>query len=131
MSVLTLSAKGGLPPDEVWQRYAQLSRWTNWSPQLTRVDATDDELAFGVSGRVFGPLGVHADFVVESYDEANRQWSWAVRRWPLTVRLDHAVTKRGGGSMTTLRLDGPLPVIVGYAPVAQLALHRLVTKEDA
>lgn len=58
MTVVTVSAKGRIPPDEVWQRYAQLSRWTEWAPQLSRVDATDDTLAYGVTGRVYGPLPV-------------------------------------------------------------------------
>lgn len=128
MTVVTVSAKGRIPPDEVWQRYAQLSRWTEWAPQLSRVDATDDTLAYGVTGRVYGPLGVSADFVVDSVDEAARRWTWTVRRWPVTVRLEHSVRKRGGGSATSVLIDGPLPVVLSYAPIARVALQFLVSK---
>jgi hypothetical protein len=31
-----------------------------------------------------------------------------------------------GGSTTGLRITGPLPVVVGYAPLAQVAISRLV-----
>lgn len=129
MTILTISAKGRVPPDEVWDRYADISRWTDWAPQLMRVDATDDHLSFGTTGRVFGPLGVSADFLVESVDDAARRWTWSVRRWPVTIRLEHSVRKRGGGSATSLRMDGPLPVLLAYAPIARVALQLLVSKD--
>lgn len=129
MTIVTVGAKGRVPPDEVWDRYADISRWTEWAPQLARVDATADHLGFGVTGKVFGPLGVRASFTVDSVDEAARRWSWTVRRFPITVRLEHAVHKQGGGSATSLRIDGPLPVVVAYAPVARLALQLLVSKD--
>jgi hypothetical protein len=33
---------------------------------------------------------------------------------------------RHGGSETWLRLHGPMPVLLGYAPLAKFALNRLV-----
>jgi hypothetical protein len=128
VTIVTVSAKGRVLPDEAWERYLDISRWPEWAPQITRVDATADRLGFGVTGRVFGPLGVSVDFVVESVDHGARRWTWTVQRWPVTVHLEHAVGKQGGGSSTSLRLDGPLPVVVAYAPLARLALQRLVSK---
>jgi hypothetical protein len=32
----------------------------------------------------------------------------------------------GDGARTTLTMSGPLPVLLGYAPLARLALGRLV-----
>ncbi|SHF51244.1 Polyketide cyclase / dehydrase and lipid transport [Jatrophihabitans endophyticus] len=129
MAIVTVGAKGRVLPDEVWDRYRDISRWPEWAPQISRVDATDDHVAFGVTGTVVGPFGVSVDFVIETVDEQARRWTWTVRRWPVTIRLEHAVTKRGGGSATSLRLDGPLPVVVAYAPLARLALQRLVSKD--
>lgn len=130
MTILALSASGRLTPAQAWERYADISRWSEWAPQLSRVEASDDRLAYGVTGQLFGPMGVPVlDFVVASVDETARRWSWTVQRWPLTLRLEHAVTKKGGGSATSLRIDGPLPVVVAYAPIAQFALQRLVSKQ--
>lgn len=126
---MTLAASGGARPDEAWDRYADLGRWSQWAPQINRVEATDDRLAPGLAGRVVGPFGAYLDFVVDGVDETARRWSWTVRRGPLRLRLEHSVTKRGGGSATSLRLDGPLPVVVAYAPVARLALRRLVARD--
>jgi len=87
-------------------------------------------------------------FRVEAVDESRRTWSWTVRPEVagLTVavmRLEHRVRaspqtaarprrKRGpadraaGGSVTSLRLHARAPVVAVYAPVAWLALKRLV-----
>lgn len=128
MTIVTVSAKGRVPVDEAWARYADLGRWTEWSPYIRRVDATDDRLVFGTTGRVYGPAGVSVDFVVDSVDDENHRWTWTVRRGPIKLRLEHAVYKRGGGSSTSLRLEGPLAVVVPYAPIARIALQLLVTK---
>ena len=37
-----------------------------------------------------------------------------------------AVRDTEAGTLTWLRLTGPLPLVMAYAPVARLALHRLV-----
>jgi len=84
-----------------------------------------------------GPAGAHRDFTVDEVDERARTWSWTVspvgpvrlpRQLP-TVRLhlDHAVVARpDGGSLTTLDVSGPTLVVMAYAPVALIALRRLV-----
>ncbi len=60
-------------------------------------------------------------------DEAAREWTWEARLGPLRLRLEHGVTAHPAGSATWLRVHGPLPVIMGYAPVARIALGRLVS----
>jgi hypothetical protein len=75
---------------------------------------------------VIGFCGIRAQFVVEAVDEPRRRWSWRVRLGPIGLRLEHGVEAAATGSRTTLRIEGPSPVIAGYAPLAQLALHRLV-----
>jgi hypothetical protein len=133
---LHLEACGPVPVASAWRRYARPALWPTWSPQLRSVEITggepDQELATGTTGRVHGPIGVWADFTVLSFDAAARSWSWRVRRGPLAIRLEHMVEARAGaaGSRTTLVLHGLPPVVLGYAPLAWYALHRLVSLPD-
>jgi Polyketide cyclase / dehydrase and lipid transport len=127
VSTLTLHASGPVPPDEAWERYAVPQRWSSWSPQITGVDTGAVRIAAGVTGRVRGPLGLAVPFEIQDVDEAGRSWTWRVRVGPASVRLLHWISRGpDGGSTTGLRIQGPPPIAVGYAPFAQLALHRLV-----
>ena len=84
------------------------------------------ELAAGVEGRVWSYAPVPVHFVIEEVDEAMRTWSWTARLGPVAVHLAHGV--QGGALKTTTWLDstGPTPVVLAYAPLARLALRRLV-----
>jgi hypothetical protein len=120
-------ASGPLAPDRVWERYAVPDLWSTWSPQISRVDATTSRIAPGTTGIVHGPLGVQVPFEVLDVDEAERRWTWRVRTALVTLALVHSVIARpDGGSDTGLEISGPAPVVLAYAPVAQLALRRLV-----
>ncbi len=123
---MTLSARGESEPATAWERYAQVDAWPQWSPQITRVETEAARIAPGVTGRVVGPLGVSVAFRIDEVDESARRWSWTVHRGPLTVRLHHGVRPDGDGTRTWLTIDAPLPVVLGYAPLAQLALRKLV-----
>ncbi|HEY6745415.1 MAG TPA: SRPBCC family protein [Mycobacteriales bacterium] len=124
---MTLAATGPVPAAEAWDRYARPDRWPTWSPQLSRVEPAGAVLAAGLTGRVYAPLGISAGFTVTAVDAAARTWRWEVRRGPLRLRLEHGVQPAGDGSLTWLVLWGPAPVLLGYAPLASYALHRLVT----
>jgi hypothetical protein len=123
---VTFGARGDATPATAWERYAQIDQWAAWAPQITRVERDSERIAPGVVGRVVGPLGVSADFHVDEVDETARRWSWTVRRFVLTVRLQHGVLADGDGSRTWLTIDAPLPVVLAYAPIARFALRRLV-----
>ena len=43
-----------------------------------------------------------------------------------TLTLHHAVLAVHDGTQTTLEIDGPALVVFPYAPVAEVALRRLV-----
>ena len=127
MTTLTLHATGPESPTEVWERYAVPSRWPEWSPQIRRVEVPVTRLTAGAHGRVYGPVGPGVPFEVDTVDEGARRWSWTVYAGPLRIRLLHWVADGPeGGSTTGLRLDGPALVLFGYAPLAQVALGRLV-----
>jgi hypothetical protein len=127
VTTLTLHATGPEAPVEVWERYAVPARWPEWAPQITGVELSVARLAAGVWGRVRGPLGVTLPFVVETVDEAARRWSWTVSLGPVRLHLLHWVSEGpDGGSTTGLRVTGPAPLVVGYAPLAHLAIGRLV-----
>ena len=121
-----VSATGALNPHAVWERYATPSEWPSWAPQIRRVECAQDQLAPGLTGRVHGLFGVTADFEVLSVDEVLRTWSWRVRSGNVTLTLHHAVLAVDDGTQTTLEIDGPALVVFSYAPVAEVALRRLV-----
>ena len=121
-----VSATGALHPNAVWERYARPSELPSWAPQIRRVESAQDRLAPGLTGRVHGLFGVTADFEVLAVDDALRTWSWRVRSGPVTLTLHHAVLEVAEGTQTTLEIEGPALVVLPYAPVAQVALRRLV-----
>ncbi|MFI8191572.1 SRPBCC family protein [Streptomyces sp. NPDC085946] len=126
MAELNLRAVGGARPDTVWLRYTSFRQWPTWSPYIVRVRVPAESLAEGVRGTVRSFLGITASFLVESVDEAERSWTWRVRFGPLRMRLTHEVRPHGEGTETRLRMRGPAPVLAAYAPLARLALRRLV-----
>ncbi len=133
---VTLRARGGADPARVWERYARLELWSTWSPHVRHVEPNGARLSAGLEGLVHGPVGIAARFVVTAVDEDARTWSWRVRpalstlvTVPIAFELDHDVRARPGGSQTSLTIATSLlaaPLVAGYAPVARLALQRLV-----
>jgi hypothetical protein len=113
-----------------WERYADPGLWSTWAPQIQRVETVMDRLVAGGSGTVrAGLLGwptLGVPFRVLEVDETAMEWSWEARLGVLRLRLEHGVTPHPTGSATWLRVRGPLPVVLAYAPVARLALGRLV-----
>jgi hypothetical protein len=130
MTALTVHAHGRAPVALAWERYADPALWATWAPQIQRVETAMDRLSAGSTGVVHaGPLSrptIPVRFTVLEVDEVAREWSWRARFGPITLRLEHGVAAHLTGSSTWLRIHGPLPVVLGYAPVARLALAGLV-----
>lgn len=133
-TTLLLRARGDAPAALAWERYADLDLWPTWSPHLRRAETDDGRrrLAAGLTGTVRGVGGVRARFVVDAVDASARAWRWTVRAGPARLVLDHGVLAEddGTGSGTWLRLRGPAPLVLPYAPVARHALGRLVRRPD-
>ena len=123
---LSIAAGGAADPGVVWDRYVHPDRWSQWSPQIRSVDYPDPTIAGGGRGTVHGPCGVGVAFEILAVDDDKRCWTWRVRVAGITLLLAHAVRRDGSGSKTTLDITGPAPVVVGYAPIARIALGRLV-----
>jgi len=123
----TCTVTGRAPAALAWERYVHPARWPSWSPQIRRVECCDDVLRTGSVGVVHALLGVKVPFEVTEFDDERRTWSFTARL-PLSVRLHltHTVQDAGTGCRTGLVVRGPAPVVVGYLPVARLALFRLV-----
>jgi len=130
MAICTLHAHGVASVTLVWERYADPGLWPTWAAQIQRVDTAMDRLVAGGTGTVRAGLlsrpTLGVPFEVLEVDEDARQWAWRVTLGPVHLRLGHGVSDHPTGSSTWLRIHGPLPVILGYAPVARHALGRLV-----
>ncbi|MFH8800993.1 SRPBCC family protein [Streptomyces sp. NPDC017936] len=126
MGHLTLHATGAAGPETVWQRYACVDEWASWSPQVKTVRAAERRLRAGMRGTVESRAGVRAAFVVEAVDHDRRTWTWRVRWGPVLLRLHHVVRAHARGCTTSLTMDGPGLALLAYAPLARLALRRLV-----
>lgn len=126
---VSTAVDGGAGVDVAWARYDRPSRWPSWSPQLRVVDVDGpDRLRPGLRGSVRGPVPPALPFEVTAVDEPARTWSWTVHLGPVPLHLEHGVEPLPGrpGSRVTLRMTGPWPVVLGYLPLARLALGRLV-----
>lgn len=138
---LIVSAAGPASVQMVWDRYVTPEIWPGWAPHIQAVSYPYPTLAPGTVGELRGPAGARLDFRIDAVDEMARRWSWTVsRRWPAPtvglraqVRMDHGVqgeSRQGsvGGSRAWVRMHLPAPVALLYAPLARIALSRLVSQ---
>jgi Polyketide cyclase / dehydrase and lipid transport len=125
MSSLTVRAHGPAAAADVWEAYADPQRWPEWAPHIRRVDAIG-RLRPGLTGQVWSVLPAPVTFEVKDVDAKRRRWSWQAALGPVRMRFEHGVDSRDIGCATWLVMRGPLPLLALYAPVARLALYRLV-----
>ena len=132
-TTLTVRARGHADPSRVWRRYTVPAHWASWSVQIRDVETRHpaEPVTQGTVGTVRGPGGVRVPFRVTSVDDGARRWTWRVRAGIVTLVLDHGVDAGQAGTEAWARITGPLPVVLGYAPLARHALHRLVTAEPS
>lgn len=125
----TVAASGPAGPDVVWDRYIHPGRWHEWSPQISSVDYPDESLRPGGRGTVHGPCGIAVKFQIIAVDREKRCWSWRVTLGGITLEMLHEVLPVNATrdvTQTTLEINGPAPIVLGYLPVARIALGRLV-----
>lgn len=136
---IQVGATGSASVPEVWHRYVTPQRWPQWSPQIQRVEGVEPSrpVTAGTTGRVVGPMGVPIPFRVSAVDPAARRWAWRVRVGGLVLTLDHGVDALDvdpsglGRTRAWVRIAGPAPMVLAYAPLARVALSRLVRVPDS
>jgi hypothetical protein len=123
-----VEARGIASADDAWLRFTTPATWSVWAPMIRSVEASDDELVVGTTGRVHGPPGVAVDFEVTAVDPDQRTWSWRAGRGPAEVTMDHhVVPAAGGGSRAFLRVPGRSAALLQpYRVPAGAALRGLV-----
>ncbi len=123
----TIAVAGPRQADAVWADYVDLSRWPAWSPPISGVEASSERLSTGLTGTVLVLGTLRVPFAIGSVDHEQRVWEWDVSLASRQIWMRHEVLERaGGGSVTTLTVAGPMPLVIGYPEVARLALSRLV-----
>jgi hypothetical protein len=118
---MRVEAVGPASRRTMWEAYVDPSRWPSWAPQIRSVRPLE-RLRPGLRGDVKGRVGTRVRFEVMEVDEAAGRWTWWIELGPARLTIDHEVAD----GRTAVVLDGPAPVVIAYAPVARLALSRLV-----
>jgi hypothetical protein len=130
MASVTLRARGNADPATAWERYVDPALWSSWAPQIQRVTTSTERLVAGTTGTVRAGLlrrpTLPVSFEVLAVDEALHEWEWRAHVGPIVLRLEHGVSPDGDGAATWLRVHGVLPLVLAYAPLARIALGRLV-----
>lgn len=124
--MLVVDAEGPVAPDEVWHRYSHASRWPTWAPQISGVSGAGDPITAGDRGWVRGPFPLRVPYTILEVVAAECRWSWRVGFGPASVVMEHGVDALDVGSRAWVRIAAPAPLASPYAPLARLALRRLV-----
>lgn len=131
--MLRVEAVGDAPIEKVWRRYTEPDLWAFWAPQIRKVTSTGEAgrpIRPGDRGRVLGPAGIRVPFLILAVDDQDRTWRWRVGLRRLSVTMDHGVEDNHGSTRAWVRIHLPGPVAWPYAPVARLALTRLVDADS-
>ena len=117
MRTLETSIAIAAAPDAVWLIMADVVRWPDWLPTVTRVEALDGEtLAVGRRYRVLQPRLRPATWVVTALD-SGRSFSWDCQWLGITVTAQHELVASAATSTTvrlTVRYAGPLAPLAGW-----------------
>jgi hypothetical protein len=116
-----IEVRGPATARDMWEAYAEPARWHEWAPQIRAVRPLE-RIHPGLRGEVEGLLGVRVRFEVTQVDEDAGRWTWRVEVRPAALTIAHEVAD----GRTAVEIDGLAPIVVAYAPVARLALARLV-----
>ncbi|NGZ99937.1 SRPBCC family protein [Nocardioides sp. W3-2-3] len=129
---MLVTATGPASVEDAWQRYVLPALWPLWAPQIRTVrlatGTPDDPLVPGVRGTVLGPPPLRVPFRILAADDAGHRWAWRVGLGPLGVTMEHGVDPGPAavGCTAWVRIRLPGPLAAPYAPLARLALRRLV-----
>ncbi|WP_049925522.1 SRPBCC family protein [Halopiger goleimassiliensis] len=108
-----------VPADAAWDLFVDTTRWPEWSPIVSGVDASDRYVREGTTGRIRIP-GAWVPFTVT--DCRDRRWEWRVTGLPGSGhRVDDLGPER-------CRIVFELPThAVGCAPICLEGLERMAS----
>ncbi|ELY62027.1 SRPBCC family protein [Natronolimnohabitans innermongolicus] len=107
------------PADDAWDALVDTTRWPEWSPIVSDVEASDRRIRRGTTGRIRA-LGAWIPFRVTAFAPDEGRWSWRLLGLPgATHRVDDL-----GENRCRIAFELP-PTATGYAPVCLRALERL------
>ncbi|HET7326578.1 MAG TPA: SRPBCC family protein [Nocardioidaceae bacterium] len=93
------------PPERVWDVYADVERWPEWTESVTSVERLDSgPLTVGSRARIVQPKLPRAVWTVTEL-EPGRHFVWVSKAPGLTTVGGHYVHPDGEGSRATARLD--------------------------
>ncbi|MSX02354.1 MAG: SRPBCC family protein [Actinobacteria bacterium] len=129
--MFTCRAEGAADPAVVWELFATPQRWSEWSPHVRGAWGLDGpRLEKGARGYVRLLSAVPVPFEITAV-EPGRLWTWKVG----PVEMVHRVEATAGGCAAAIDIGAPPPIEaalrVGYAPVVNLLLARLLAKAAA
>lgn len=103
-------------PATVWDVYADVERWPDWTASVTGLTALDGPgIEVGRRFRIEQPKMPKLIWVVSAV-EPGRSWTWEVRSPGAHTLASHELTDLGGGrTLVAQRIDqrGPLGTLVG------------------
>jgi uncharacterized protein YndB with AHSA1/START domain len=102
------------PPERVWAVMADVERWPEWTPSVTRIQRLDPgPLAVGSRARIRQPGLPPAIWHVSELVEG-RSFTWVTRSPGVRVMARHGVEPIAGGTRATLslRFSGLLGAVV-------------------
>ena len=103
------------PPETVWHVMADIERWAEWTPSVTRIERLDSgPLAVGSRARVVQPKVPPAVWQVTEFDPG-RSFSWksgSAIAWCVAKHWVE-VAEQGSRAGLSLHFGGPLGGIIG------------------
>lgn len=116
-----MKKRSSAAPDQVWALVARPENWSRWAPHvrgawgLGRPEVEQGRLG---AARLLGVLPVPARITEV---EPGRRWCWTVG----PIRIVHEVEPAGSGSVVSMTVDGPAPIVLAYGPVVAVMNRRL------
>jgi len=114
MTDFSITVDIAAPPDRVWAVMADVERWPEWTPTVTRIERLDrGPLAAGSRARIRQPKLPTAIWEVTELREG-RSFTWVTRSPGVLVTAKHGVEPVGQRTRATLSVgfSGPLGWLV-------------------
>jgi hypothetical protein len=104
MTHFSLTVEIPAPPERVWAVLADIERWSEWNPTVTRIQRLDrGPLAVGCRARIRQPKLLPATWQVSEL-QPGRSFTWITRSPGICVTGEHGVEPTAHGTRVTLSL---------------------------